>query len=249
MAPRRLINAHTAGILPRAHFDFEARIYPSGSIDRQGVTGCGLLFGISVGITERLNVGISYGGDGIVGRGRIRGNPYPGALIKYRIIEESFVMPAIAIGYDHQGFGGVNDDWNGIATTSAFVYKSQGFFMALSKSYLLGGKLQLGIHGAVNFSLEEIRETQWPNGYLGLDFGINEELFLVVEYDLALNSNKDHNPFHGYFNTGIRWALAETFSIEFDVKDMFRQKKVVEGGEKSPFGVSRELRLVYVTGF
>jgi len=243
--PRRLIDAHTAGILPRAHFDFETRIYPSGD---ESISGCGMLMSISVGITDRLNIGVSYGGDGIVGRGRVRGNPYPGALIKYRIIEESYHLPGIAIGYDHQGYGGIETN-----NYKGYIYKSQGLFCALSKNYLLFKRLQLGIHGAVNFTWEDIRSVKWPNGYIGLDFGINEELAFALEYDLALNQ-KDRgtghwaNPFKGIFNIGIRWAFVPSFYIEFAAKDVFLQKiKDYATGEK--LGWSRELKIVYVTAF
>lgn len=243
--PRRLIDAHTAGILPRAHFDFETRIYPSGDED---ISGCGLLLSITVGITDRLNIGVSYGGDGIVGRGRVRGNPYPGALIKYRIIEESYHIPGIAIGYDHQGYGGIEPE-----NYTGYVYKSQGLFLALSKNYLIFRKIQLGIHGAVNFTWEDIRNVKWPNGYVGLDFGLNEELAIALEYDCALNQKdrgSDHytNPLKGIFNVGIRWAFVPTFYLEFDAKDIFLQK-IADYITDERMGWSRELKIVYVTSF
>jgi hypothetical protein len=245
LQPRRLIDAHTAGILPRAHFDFETRIYPSGDED---IEGCGLMMSISVGITDRLNIGVSYGGDGIVGRGKVRGNPYPGALIKYRIIEESFHVPGIAIGYDHQGYGGIETN-----NYKGYIYKSQGLFCALSKNYLLFRKLQLGIHGAINFTWEDIHNVKWPNGYIGIDLGFNEELAIALEYDLALNQ-KDRNsgswanPLKGIFNIGIRWAIVPAFYIEFDAKDIFLQKiEDYVTGDK--LGWSRELKIVYVTSF
>lgn len=243
--PRRLIDAHTAGILPRAHFDFETRIYPSGDDDIQG---CGLLLSVSVGLTDRLNIGVSYGGDGIVGRGRVQGNPYPGALIKYRIFEESYHFPGVAIGYDHQGYGGIESE-----NYKGFVYKSQGLFCALSKNYLLFQKIQFGIHGAANFTWEDIRNVKWPNCYVGLDIGINEELAIALEYDCALNQRdrgSDHyaNPLKGIFNVGLRWAFVPSFYLEFDAKDLFLQKlKDYATGET--MGWSRELKIVYVTTF
>lgn len=243
--PRRLIDAHTAGILPRAHFDFETRIYPSGS---DSLRGCGLSLGISVGITDRLNIGISYGGDGLIGRGKAKGNPYPGALIKYRIIEELTFVPGIAIGYEHQGYGGIEEN-----SYKGFVYKSQGFFLALSKNFLLFSKMQLGIHGATNFSIEEIRNVKWPNCYLGIDFGINEELAFSVEYDFALNqkdprSDKYTNPLKGIFNVGLRWALVPELYIELDAKDIFQNKRADYSSTKR-LGWSRELKIVYITSF
>ncbi|MBD3320070.1 MAG: hypothetical protein GF350_03150 [Chitinivibrionales bacterium] len=245
LQPRRLIDSHTAGVLPKAHFDFETRIYSSGD---STIQGAGLYLGISVGITDRLNIGLGYGGDGLVGRGKAKPNPYPGAHIKYRLFEENYLFPALAIGYDHQGYGGIEyeDNYKG------YIYKSQGFFAALSKNYLLFSKIQLGFHGAINYSLEEVSTVKWPNGYIGMDLGVNEELYLAVEYDLALQykdpgTDKYYNPLNGYFNVGLRWAFSPSFYLEFDAKDIFQKK--VENTSDRKIGWSRELKLVYVTQF
>jgi hypothetical protein len=83
LQPRRLVDAHTAGVLPRASFDFDSRIFSADSN-----LGAGIIMGIAVGITNRLNIGISYGGEGLVGRGRhARFNSLPGWLFKYRIFD------------------------------------------------------------------------------------------------------------------------------------------------------------------
>jgi hypothetical protein len=252
LQPRKLVDAHTAGILPRASFDFECRIYPSGD---PRIDGGGLLVAIAVGISHRLSIGISYGGDGLVGRGRdVRGNPYPGGMIKYRLIEEGYVMPGLAIGYEHQGYGGV-DEREGL---DGFVYKSQGFFLALSKSFLLFRRIGLGLHGALNYSMEEIDEVTWPNAYVGLDLGFNEELALAIEYDLGFNVRDPEtrwdpirkyygNPLRGLLNVGLRWAFSPSFYIEALAKDVLENRYDEERGR--PVGWTRELKLVYVKIF
>ncbi len=251
LQPRRLVDAHTAGILPRAHFDFEFRVYPSAF---PGVNGAGLMLGIAVGITDRLNIGLSYGGDGIVGRGTARANPYPGGMIKYRLIEERVVMPAIAIGYEHQGYGGI-EAREGL---DGFVYKSPGFFVALSKNFLLFRRVNLGFHGTANFSLEEVDEVSWPNAVLGLDVGLNEELAVAFEYDLGLTYRDPvtdwdptrqyyANPLCGLLNVGLRWAFARTFYIEALAKDVLENR--YDERTDRPLGWSRELKLVYVNHF
>ncbi|MBD3419942.1 MAG: hypothetical protein GF398_07490 [Chitinivibrionales bacterium] len=245
LQPRRLIDAHTAGVMPKAYFDFETRIYGSGD---STINGGGLSVGFVVGLTDRFNIGVSYGGDGILGRGAAKPNPWPGVLVKYRIIEENYHIPAFAIGFDWQGYGGVEDDYKG------YVYKSQGFFLATSKNYLLFSTLNIGFHGAINYSLEDAAHIKWPNGFVGMDLGINEELYLAAEYDLALNSQAPSeskpycNPLLGYLNLGIRWAFSESFYLEFDAKDVLQRKRLSKGS-KEPLGWSRELKIVYITHF
>ncbi len=251
--PRRLINSHTAGLLPRGHFEFETRVYPS---RHPLVEGAGITFSIGVGITDRLMFGGGYGADGLVGRADVRGNPLPGLLVKYRIIEESTRAPGIALGYDWQGYGGIEGYGDSTGAYRGYVYKSQGFFLSLSKNYLMINVIQLGFHGAINYSLEGHDEVKWPNAYVGMDLGINEELAFAVEYDLALNhpdpkSKEYANPLKGFLNAGVRWRFAPTFYLEFNAKDVLQQKLQNPEDPQSdePLGWSRELKLVYYSSF
>ena len=247
--PRRLVDAHTAGILGRGQYDLECRIHPAGN-QRYG---SGVTIGIDVGITDRLTIGLSYGGEGVVGRGPdIKPHPQPGWLIKYRLFEEGFAMPGFALGYDHQGHGGRAD-------TSQFfydgyIYKSPGFFLAISKNFILLNVVQFGIHGSCNYSLENADDVRWPNFIAGIDFGVNEELFLVMEYDFGFNckdprpDKKDvyANPAEGYFNAGIRWAFSPSLYLEFDAHDILENRRTKNG---DLVGWDRELRLIFFSEF
>ncbi|NLG15858.1 MAG: hypothetical protein GX556_00850 [Fibrobacter sp.] len=246
---RRLVDAHTAGVLSRGSYEFDCGIYPAGNPD----LGTGINFGIGVGVTNRLMIGISYGGEGFVGRGKdAKGNSMPGFLVKYRIFEENYFFPGVVLGYDHQGHGGSSDtihfDYKG------YIYKSPGFFLALSKNYLLFTKIQLGLHGAATFSMEEVQTVKWPNAYAGMDLGINDELSLVCEYNLGLNTRDPRSgktPYYarlseGYLNLGLKWAFSPNFFVEFDAKDVLENRKRKNG---STVGWCRELRLVYINQF
>lgn len=258
--PRKLIDSHTAGVLPKAHFDLETRIYPSGDPARDG---SGLSFSFSVGITDRLNLGGGYGGDGIIGRNNPQGNPYPSLFIKYRLLEESFLRPALALGFDPTGYGGIEND---STNYKGYIYKSQGFFVALSKNYLIFKRIQLGLHGSVNFAFEDVikdhKEIKWPNVFLGIDLSFNEELAISLEYDWALNQmdkkddpsdagdDKYANPLYGIFNIGLRWNIVDNLYLELLAKDVTSMKQennteVVE----NDLGWSREIKIVYIGNF
>lgn len=249
LQPRRLVDSHTAGVIPRAHFDFECRVYPAGNPEY----GSGILLGMAVGISDRFMLGLSYGGEGWVGRGRNAiANPLPGWLIKYRVFEESYAFPGVAIGYDHQGYGGLAEKAG--FGYKGYIFKSPGFFLSLSKNYLVFSKAQLGLHGMINYSMEEYKTVTWPNCYAGIDFGINEELYFVMEYNMGFNQ-KDPDPPNralyarineGYLNLGIRWAFSPSFNIEFDAKDVFENRRRLNG---STLGWGRELKLVYIASF
>jgi hypothetical protein len=243
LQPLRVIDCHTAGMLSRAHFALECRSYPNGDVTSSGT---GVTLSLLAALTDRINIGLGYGGDGIIGRGTPTFNPHIGAMFKLRIIEESYYWPAFAIGYDHQGFGGIDAQYNG------YIYKSAGFFCAISKNYLVMTALQIGLHGGVNYSLEECSAVKWPNAYVGADVGFNEKFSATGEYDCALNvrdvgSDSTHvyyaNPLKGFLNLGIRWFISSSFCAEADVKDLLRNKVDAAGNR---VGWGRELKLTYI---
>ena len=244
--PRKLVDAHTAGILPQKTFSVECHVYPNGRAPdttvsaEYGYPGSGVTLGVAVGVFTWLNLGISYGGDGIIGRNGIRPNPHVGGMIKIRVLEETYYLPALAFGVDNQGYGGIAQGYIG------YINKSPGVFIATSKNYLLFTKLQIGLHGEVNYSFEDWEKYRWPDCFVGLDLGFTDNFAVAAEYDVGLLDN-DLNPLHGYLNLGFRWALNARFYIEFDAKDILQQRRVESTGER--LGWSRELKFSYVQPF
>jgi hypothetical protein len=257
--PYKLVDGHTAGVLGKGHYDLDFRIYAPGG-EYGTIYGTGLITGFRVGVTPRLTLGLSYGGEGLIGYSdNVRWNPYPGVMVKYRLFEEKLATPAFTIGFDNQGYGGPAD--RAIFGYNGYVFKSPGFFIALSKNYLMFNVVQVGMHGTVNYSLEERENVKWPNAMTGLDIGINDELAILAEYDLALNdiSGDEYkngcyaNPFRGYLNIGLRWAFTSNFHIEFDVKDVLEHKIYRPPTYPPEFrrrvGWSRELKVLYLANF
>jgi hypothetical protein len=245
LQPLRIIDCQTAGMLTRAHFALECRSYPNGDVTSSGT---GVTLSLLVALTDRINVGLGYGGDGIIGRESPTFNPHIGAMLKVRVIEESYFWPAFAVGYDHQGFGGIDAEYDG------YMYKSAGFFLAVSKNYLAMTVIQIGLHGGVNYSLEECRDIKWPNVYAGVDAGFSEKFSLMAEYDCALNErdadaggDSAHvyyaNPLKGFLNFGVRWFISSSFCAEVDAKDILRNKVDAAGNR---VGWGRELKLTYI---
>jgi len=247
LQPRKLVDAHTAGVLPKSHYDLECRFYPAGDLRYES----GTMMGLSVGLTDRFTVGLSYGGEGVIGRrSNAKGNNHPGVFVKYRLFEESVVIPALALGYDHQGHGGMAN--RGEFGYDGYIFKSPGFFAAMSKNYIMLNIIQIGLHATANYSLEGRENVNWPNLMGGFDITINDDLTLVAEYDFAWNDKtgeKENWLSTGFFNMGIRWAFSQNFQLEFDVKDIFEKKLRGPEGFKRKNGWSRELKVLYFSKF
>ena len=132
--PVRLVDAPTAGLLPGKTLELETNLFDGG----------GVVQTVTFGIVDLINIGCSYGGTGLIGAGRVSWQPHVSAQARIRIIEETVSVPALAIGFDSQGFGLFVKGQN----LNRFRAKSRGAFIVLSRNYNLLG--DLGLHGGVN---------------------------------------------------------------------------------------------------
>jgi len=228
--PRELIDCPTAGLLPRGSFDVDLRLFPGG----------GALGGISVGLTDRLLLGVSYGGEKIISDQKAEWFPEPGVSVKYRLIEENFALPALAVGFDSQGYGAyVEND-----TLARYEIKSKGFYWVASKNYKVLGT-PMGLHLGANYSLEDDDGDDEPSVFLGLDKTFNEEFEVILEYDFAFNDNKKLSSFgkgNGYLDVGLRWSFGQRLNIEFDFMNL-------AGNRKNIKYLARQVRIVYLEYF
>ncbi len=221
-----IVDAPTAGTLDRGSFMTSLYAYNDG----------GLLGNLSVGISDRIMFGISYGGTNLIGTGPVNWNPQISVNVRYRALDETTALPAISIGYDGQGRGAYQD------SLKRYLEKSKGVYIAASKSFSFLGLL--AFHGGINYSFERGDDDKDLDGYIGIEKSINEELSLYGEYDLAINDNTGRSigDGKGYLHTGIKWTFRNKLHIDFLWKNILRNNKL------RPYS-SREIRLSYVEYF
>jgi outer membrane receptor protein involved in Fe transport len=228
LAPRKLVDCPTAALLPRGSFDFDIRVYPGG----------GSIFAIDIGLMRRLMVGMSFGGQNVIGEGEPDWNPRIEFAVKYRMINESFVFPALAIGYDSQGDGAYND------SLKRYTYKSKGFYAVLSKGYA-SGDIPIGLHAGANYSLENEDKDKNVTIFFGADVLFGENFGAVAEYDLGSNDDNAKELFgkgYGYLNVGAQWIFSKSLYLQFNLKNLLLNRK-----NASTWG--RELKIVYFESF
>jgi len=224
-----LINVPTAGVLKQGQYQIDLRAYRDGGI--QG--------GVGIGLFNRFMFGVSWGGEGLIGFGKPRGNKLPGVLVKYRLFEESVSFPAVTFGYDMQGQGAWYDGDN------RYLYKAPGAFVAVSRNWI-SDYGRFGVHLGVNYNNFETDDQRGLDGFTGVDFSINEQIAALVEYDLALDDNTKDNRFGvgpaGYLNAGFRLTFAQALVLQFQFIDLL-------GSSAETQGIGRELKIVYVETF
>lgn len=221
--PRFLVDIPTAGLLDRGSFAFDANFFQEG----------GVLLGLTAGVVDRLNFGISYGGSRIIGAEKPRWNKLPGVSIKLRLFDESDLIPAIAIGFDSQG----KEFY--IESLDRYTIKSPGFFAAASKNYAILG--YLSIHGGINYSLERGDGDKDMNAFMGVEKTVGPDISVMLEHDFGFNdSNREAlGRGRGYLNFGVRWSLGSGFTFGVDLKDIIRNQQDISIGK-------RTIRLEYV---
>ena len=228
---RWLIDVPTAGTLPRGSFDAEMRVFNQG----------GVLLGTDVGLSNRLQLGLSYGAEGIIAQGNPVWNPRVEFQVKLQVITEDVSLPAVAVGFSSQGFG----RW--IDSLDRYEIKSRGFFAVASKGYLgPGGNFYTGVHGGINYSMEsDVDNDETANFFFGFDAKLPNDFAILADYDMALNDDRDTLALGkgwGYLNVGFRWLFMERMMIEADVKNILMNRE----GVKS---LGRELRILYLEYF
>jgi len=223
--PRYLIDIPTAGILKRGTVAFDGNFFQNG----------GLTFGLYVGALDKLTLAVSYGGAGIIGKDTVTMQKLPGVMVKYRLFDETEVVPAIAFGFDSQGKETYLD------SLERFTIKSRGIFIAASKNYSFLGFLSF--HGGVNWSMEK-KDDKDMNAFLGLEKSIGSEISLLTEYDFAFNDNAPGSlgKGNGYLNAGLRWSLAGGLTLGFDFKNIVKNQNNVTFA-------NRTLKVEYVRSF
>ncbi|MGA3245092.1 MAG: hypothetical protein ABSE41_10770 [Bacteroidota bacterium] len=226
--PTMIIDRPTAGMLHRGAY------YVSAGFFEQG----GVLFGVSVGLIDRFNFGISYGGTDVLGTNKPRMNPYPGVNVKIRLLDESLVAPAVAMGFDWQGRGPYIDD------LKRYTIKSPGFYAVASQNYAILGNLS--VHGGINLSTERGDGDKDLDLFFGAEKTLGQDISLLAEYDPGFNDNSANaigkGRGRGYLNLGFRWSWGKGLVLGVNIKDILKNEGDISVG-------NRTLQLEYVGTF
>ncbi len=221
--PGRIVHCPTAGIPANREITLDILAFPGG----------GLRMGFSMGMWDRLEIGISYGSENLIGTGDLKFDPKPEIRLKYRFLEELDERPAFVVGVDTKGYGAYFKD------DHRFAYKSRGIFVVASKNWLFGGA-DLSAHAGTNYSMEN-RFKEGFSIWAGLELLIFDRVSIGTEYDLAPSDNED--PFgkgNGY--------LSMAFSVNFSKNSWLYINLIDLLGNKTGISkISRELKVVFLT--
>lgn len=226
--PTMLVDCPTAGTIKRGTFNVVMQAYPEG----------GILGETNIGMSNRLMLGVSYGSARIISEDKPEWDPSIEFSVKLNLVDEGLVFPAASVGFCSQGFGMYHDD------KDRYDFKSKGFYAVGSKNYAFQGR-EFGLHGGINYSMEDGDGDKNASFFLGSDIRINRDVGLVLEYDFATNDNKDTTSFgegQGYLNLSLQWLYAENLAMEFLIKNLNNNRSLSDS-------IWRGFRVTYIEHF
>ncbi len=204
-----LIDVPTAEVLDRYGFDSSFRFYSDG----------GMLAKTHFGVFPRLNVGFGLDVDGFVGNDAIDLHK-PTLNVRYRFFDGQRNLPALALGYDGQGFF-YNKE------TDKYDQREKGLYLAGSGEIIVP---DLSLHAGINvydFSNDHVY------GFMGLRYLYRDMVSFNAEWD-NIRVGRDSR-----LNAGFGWWITPSFSVEFAARDLGAASRDPE----------RIVRLVYTGGF
>ena len=194
----------------------------------------GMLLGIDVGIFDAFQFGVSYGAENIVGEKEPNWHKFPAVNAKFRLIDETFVLPAFAIGIDTQGHGAYHED------LKRYDIKSKGAYVVVSKNYAIMGLF--GIDIGANYSFEEAIDDDLEfDFFAGAYKTFGSRITLLADVAVGLNDqNGENDPTdmisgrgRTYLNAAVQWNVTEQFSLKLLMHDLLKNKRSTELFDRS----------------
>ena len=206
-----------------------------------------------LGVLDYLTVGLSYGGVDVFGNLKPAMYPRPGFQAKFRITNGGTWMPALAAGYDDQGYGRYYDYDPYIYRTEnrkvdydRYQFKAKGFYAVISQEIDLLGAF--GLHLGVSYNVLEDKDDNDPDVYGAFEKAFGPHLMFLGAYDMGLNDNAPEalGMGRGYLDAGVRWRVTDSFNLEFWMMNLLENQTQKLGKEG---GYARKLYLTYIGSF
>jgi len=215
-----MIDVPTAGILDYYGFMLKTRFYSGG----------GVLGGLNFGVQERLNLGASMSVDRLVGSDSGIKMRRPEIQVKFRFFDGGYYIPAMALGYDGQGYYYNPAD-------KKYLEKGKGLYLVGSKEIGVPG---LALHGG--FNVPDF-DNNYLFGFLGLNYTLEDKVAFMLEYD-----NMFHKADPSRFNVGTRIYITPYFQLDMAAREIGRNG-FFNNDRNLPRKTERIVQMRYNTSF
>ena len=188
--------------LAHAEYYVSARLWGDG----------GIMMRFGIGLFDRVTLGMSYGGDYIIGNSTPRffnRDPYrPEFQARLAILQEQGYVPNVMLGFESQGY----DE----CIETEYQVREKGV-------YLCAGKTIDAIRTHCQLGLNYWKSTGSGTGFDGfaaLNTLLPGNAELIAEYDPAFNDHDEGLKHRGFLNFGIGWTFAEKIRMVVALRDV-----------------------------
>lgn len=221
VADTHIIDSHTALVPAHGELALAIAAGPEGSV----------LTGATLGLIDRVSVGMSYGMSEVLGRGDLQPNPRPGFQIQALLLDDP-ELPAIALGFDSQGHGRWLEQYD------RYERKSPGVYLVATQNLLTTSyDLLSAVNGGFSYSLEPNR--QGLDVFLGASQSFGRGLSVLLDYDFGLDDAAGLDADRGYLDLGFQWRFGSGNNVRFLLRDLL-------GNYLGEGKVARELDFFYL---
>jgi hypothetical protein len=200
-----LIDMPTASVLDLGGFYSKTRFFSSG----------GVLEFLAFGVYPRVNLGASINGDRVIGTSdpmRIR---RPELQFKFRFFDGDRLLPAIALGFDSQG-------WLYSQPIKDYNQQERGFYMI--------GSQEIGVPGLqlhMGWSISDFDQND-IGGMIASSWNIQDKVLVMMEWDNINSFVKSR------LNAGTRFYVTPNFNIEFSLRGIGQGGRFSNGVKRGP---------------
>ncbi|MGQ9678981.1 MAG: hypothetical protein ACUVUD_06870 [bacterium] len=170
----------------------------------------GVLARFSVGLFDRLTMGMSYSVNRLIGSGALEmSRQRPELMARVAILKEAGYAPDLVFGFESQGYDAYSGD--------RFTVLEKGVYLALGKTVDVSRTYcELGVNWWQGFNSFLVVNQLLPGG-----------VELILEHDPALNDLPTNNRWRGgWLNAGVAWTFQERVRLGFALRDILGNKEI-----------------------
>ncbi|MBN1384661.1 MAG: hypothetical protein JW983_07275 [Elusimicrobia bacterium] len=193
--PVEIIDIPTAEVVEYTSFKLSFRMHGSGGIIPKMVFG----------VFKPINIGMSWDINNLIGTGHNEIDTQPPAIFfKARIFSGGMIIPAIAIGYDGQGYGTYNDD------TDKYQYREKGIYLTLTREFFIPG-----LETSFGCNIYDF-DDDGLFGFIGFCYGIENKILFLGEYDNISSAPENRA------NLGAKIFITDKVDVGVAGRNLFR---------------------------
>ncbi|MCB9514935.1 MAG: hypothetical protein H6693_01945 [Candidatus Latescibacteria bacterium] len=231
----QVVDSPTATVLAHGHYRIRGRLMDGGS----------LVAATSVGIKDRFEVGVSWGMQGLLGRGEVEFNDRTALSLRLLLIPE-MQFPSLLIGFDSQGYGAWDPD------LERYERKSKGFYACLTRNWYGPMGTDVATTAGINYSTEDKDESS-VDFFFGFEQDFDRQFALLLDYSAGLDDREQESPTRrygsgkGWLDLGLRWNVVGPVQFKFFFRDLLSNyRRPSDGGRDS---VDRQFEISYEGSF